>query len=204
MATEKTKRRRRLRVKPAVESIVVEEAVEVEVDENDIDDSPIRKARRILKAGDAFSDDGPEEEVIKPEPVPEAGKVIFSTDPMTDVLTDLTVGHAVVITREDGERYSMRLLETNEFSVKPTLTNKEYLNTVLTEAYVNFGKMWGDMTTEERLKYAKKYKVTWNEHEDHRINMLRLTQAVREVKNISKYAPEWDTKAKRSKIRPRR
>lgn len=202
-------RKRRLRVRAAQPAAEPEEQEEIVntvpvVDEDEIDDEPIRQARRILRKGEKFKDEGPEEEIIEPEPEPEPGKVVFSTDPMTDVLNDLKVGHAVVITREDKEKYSMRVLETDEFSAKPTMSKAEYLGIVYTEAYTEFERSWGVKSAEERLAYAKKKKIEWDEHDDHRINMLRLTQAVREAEGIEKYKPEWNTKAKRSKIRPKR
>lgn len=208
-------RRRRLRVKPKAEEqeeleevenlLDAVESGELQVDdaEEDVDDTPIRQARRILRKGETPKDEGPKEEIIKPEPLPPAGKVVFSTDPMTDVLDDLAVGHAVVITREDKERFSMRVLETNEFSATPVISYTEYLDIVYSDEYKEFEKEWGAMDADERIAYAKKHKIKWEEHDTHRINLMRVTQAVREHRGIEKFKPEWNTKAKRSKIRPK-
>jgi hypothetical protein len=205
MATKrKPQRRRKLRIgkkKPTEQEVSNNEAVpEEEALEN------IRRARTILtkKKEEQPVVDEPVEEIIDPPALPEPGKVVFSTSPMTDVLEELEIGHAVVITHEEEDKFSMRLLESDEFSVKRTLTTEEYINIVYTKEYKAFEVEWQGMDTDERLDYADANDIDWVEHDNHRINMMRLSQAVREYRNITKYKDEWNTKSKRAKIRPKR
>lgn len=196
-----TKRRRRLRVKPIIE----EEPVVEEIEEPNDDEETIRQARRILTATEDVDDVGPTEEIIKPEPLPPAGKVMFSTDPVTDVLNDLEEGHAVVITREDAERFSMRVLETNEFSVKPMMSWPEYFQTVYSEEYLAWKIDWDSMSMDEKVAEAVKLDVVWEQHNVHRVNAMRMAAAVRETLGMTtKYKPEWDNKGKRNNIRPKK
>ena len=198
MAVKQRKlRRTRVKIKPV-------DREQQEEHEEGYDSTPIRNARRILQKGEKYHDEGPIEEIIKHDATPPRGKVVFSNSPFTDVLEDLKVGYAVVITREDAEQFSMRVLKSDRYRTQLSMSWPEFYDMVYSLEYVNFMESWASMDADEKLSYSEKSGAKWKEHDSSQTNLMRACTAVQDVLGIKKYKTEWKSSAKRATIRPRK
>lgn len=59
------------------------------------------------------------------------------------------------------------------------------------------GKPWGELTYEEKVAFADDNDVEWDEHENPRVDNMRMTKALTEKLGLVKYKPEYQKKAAR-------
>jgi hypothetical protein len=81
--------------------------------------------------------------------------------------------------------------------VSTKLTNQEYEETVCTPEYLDWQKQWGSLTYEEKVAWAKKLKVRWEDSGAVRINTIRMAQGVKDKLGVKKYKPEYSSGASR-------
>jgi hypothetical protein len=67
--------------------------------------------------------------------------------------------------------------------------------------YLEWINTWKAKSYAEKKAYAKKAKIKWEEHADERIDVMRITQAVREAEGIEKYKPEYRSRQARAALR---
>lgn len=149
----------------------------------------------------------PDVEVVEAEeevPVENRSKVVIDDNPFMRIIEAVVdKGKAVVISAGKGDTYVIHATSESEFSVGRASTRQEYREEVQTEEYREWREQWGKMSTEEKLQIAEEVGAEWEEHEEPKINMMRVAEAVREAKGIEKYKEEYNTRSKRNKIRPR-
>jgi len=63
------------------------------------------------------------------------------------------------------------------------------------------GKPWNEMTSEERYALAEEIGASWEEHDEPRVDAMRMGQAVREKLDIAKWKPEYDSRASRKALK---
>jgi len=204
-------RRRRLR-KINAPTVVNEQK---DIDENsstatDIVDAAL--TRRTVDIDTEVDDAGPPIVEIEKEQHP-AGEIIFSSNPVTEIMETLEIGQAVVISRlEGGERFSMHVTEVKNLDRVPgQLTRSEYYQIVYSPEYVEWLEEWTSLTTDAKYAYAEELNVVWDKHENGRIDVMRMAASVwkhletvySEKLNtrVRKYKPEYGNRKKRQQLR---
>lgn len=149
-----------------------------------------------------INDDGVDIVELKQSKSPLRGKIEFMSNPLLDIIGDLKLGKAVVITREDKTRWSMRIIKTGEFSmVHDTMSMQEYAELVYTPAYNEFMAEWKVLSSAE--KWVRCKGLEWNHVKDPKIDLMRGCEALQKSLGIEKYKPEWQSSLKRSAVKPR-
>jgi len=178
----KPKRRRKkvVEVEPEPESEEYEEEEEVE---------PAPRKRRRKK-------------VVEVEPEPESEEAAFSSaDLFEAILGGLSEGQSVTITASEDEWVLSAGGETVAAPKVTLLKGRAYHDEVLAEEFLDWREKWQELTFSEKKAQAKKAKAEWDEHEDPRVEAMRIAAAIREALGIEKYKPEYRTRAARAAIR---
>jgi len=127
----------------------------------------------------------------------------------TDVLLELIeAGSAVTLRKVGGKIIIYNAGIVDELSTRPgvrrslsgrtrAITKKEMYEVAYDPEFLKFLDKWGELSYEEKLAVAKKEKISWEEHETPRVNVMRLTFAYREAHEIPKWRPEYEDKAAR-------
>lgn len=119
---------------------------------------------------------------------------------LTGLLEGMNNGMAVVITRT-GEGKWMFTTGVASVAAGPKLRGKEYWETVLTQEYKEWQEEWTTLTYAEKVTKAKKMKVTWDRHDDERVDNIRVSAAVQAALGIEKYKPEYRTRAAQERLK---
>ena len=187
--------------------------VEEDPDEEEFDDEPEEV------------EEDPDEEELDDEPPPESAKKPAerkkATPPpakkddievkkvddqivegvLTELLEAMDDGQSIVLTRLSAATWQFAGAQAAlSIPSGPILRGKEFKAEVQTEEYKEWHEEWADLTYPEKKKYAKKLKVTWDEHEDQRVDNIRMSSAVRAKLNIEKYKPEYIEKGARDRL----
>lgn len=223
MATRK--RRKRTVVKPPVveeEEILEEE--DLEDDEEEIEEPEPKKParRRRRKVVEEPTDDDEEEEdeveekpvkkvtrrrtkkkVVEPEPEPEPQVAnVSDLDVFYGLLENLDDGATLVITRTGEDTWSVSGGSAAVLASGPQkLKGKAYYDEVYSMEFIEHHEMWKQLTASEKKAQAKKLKATWEPHEDERVEVMRVTAAVRAKLGIEKYKEQYQTRAARAAIK---
>ena len=186
-------RRRRARVVKPVEVEEEELLVEEEelLDEDDDEEEVVEpKPKRRRK------------KVVEVEPEPELEEAAFSsTDLFEAILGGLSEGQSVTITASEDEWVLSAGGETVAAPKVTLLKGRAYHDEVLAEEFLDWREKWQELTFSEKKAQAKKAKAEWDEHEDPRVEAMRIAAAIREALGIEKYKPEYRTRAARAAIR---
>lgn len=129
-------------------------------------------------------------------------------NPIEDIMAAMRDGEAVMIKREGSSSYSVSVIpndiivsKTGFQYLKKGITGKQYWREVLNPDFEVWSKKWTAMTYSEKIAYAEKHKISWEHIEDERLNVMRLTEAVRKAEHIEKYKEEYRKRSARNKIR---
>lgn len=200
----------------AVEEPEDAEDEDYEDEEEEEEVKPVKVARRGVPAVVAdkstppadikkrvISKSDPEPELEKEKRAPIAVKAV--DDQVADalfgnLLDTLAEGKALIITRLKGNKYQVTQADALQASGRK-MTNAEVWNQVVNPEFLDWHAEWNEKSFEEKKKHAKKVKATWEPHDDPRIEVMRITQAVREAEGIEKYKPEYRSRAARAALR---
>ena len=119
----------------------------------------------------------------------------------SELLEAMRDGQSIVAVRLPGNKWQFVTGDIPVASTGPKLKGKEYYDEVQTEDYKEFVAEWGNLTYQEKVKKAKKLKVKWENHDDKRVDNIRLMLAVREKLGIDKYKPDYINKSARDRLR---
>lgn len=187
---KKTRRSRRKVVEP------VDDEDDEELEEEE--EEPVKKKRARKKKGQRIKrqkrtvvqDDTSEETV-------DGGKV--ETDNLlADFLAVLEPGKALLITRVKKSQWTVQVAEA---PTTQKLRGKAYYDKVRTPEYQEWRAEWRQLSAAEKAAQAEKMGVEWDEHDDPRIDAMRLTTAVREHLGIEKYKEEYTSRSARAQLR---
>jgi len=221
------KRRRRTRarvVKPKEEEILEEELLEEDEDFEDEEEEPTpksttrRRRRKVVEEPPDDEEDEEEEEpapkkvtrrrtrkVVKPEPEePEPVKAdVSDLDVFYGLLESLDEGQTLVISRTGEDTWSVSSASGGVAAGGglQKLKGKAYYDEVYSSEFVEHHEMWKELTFAEKKAQARKIKAKWEAHEDSRVEVMRVTAAVRAELKIEKYKPEYRTRAARAAIK---
>lgn len=120
---------------------------------------------------------------------------------LSELLEALDAGQSILVTRLSSSTWQFANAETVAIPTGPKLKGKEFDEEVLTVEYREWHDEWKDMTYQEKKAYAKKLKVKWDEHEDQRVDNIRMSSAVRAKLNVEKYKPEYSEKSARDRLK---
>ena len=155
------------------------------------DESPKQPAKKSAKKP------SPEPDVIEVKKVDDqVAEGVFS-----ELLEAMSDGQAIVAVRLPGNKWQFVTGDIPVASTGPKLKGKEYYDEVQTEDYKEFVVEWGNLTYQEKVKKAKKMKVSWETHKDKRVDNIRLMLAVRDKLGIDKYKPDYINKSARDRLR---
>jgi len=166
-----------------------EELLDEDDDEEEEEVEPAPRKRRRKK-------------VVEVEPEPESEEAAFSSaDLFEAILGGLSEGQSVTITASEDEWVLSAGGETVAAPKVTLLKGRAYHDEVLAEEFLDWREKWQELTFSEKKAQAKKAKAEWDEHEDPRVEAMRIAAAIREALGIEKYKPEYRTRAARAAIR---
>lgn len=223
---EKTTRRRRRRVvrRKQEETVPEDELLEEEIEEEDEDDAdadaeeeeaPQPRRRRSRKTKAESEEEGEEEEddeeeddesLDDVEEYDDSPRAEFGDGNVISAIFDaMAEGQIAVLKKVDSRTILMTLtVEDAGLSVAAgprKLSGKEYWQEVLDPDYNEWREEWVELTYEEKVARAKKAKVKWEEHENPKVDVMRLTEAYRKHLGVHKYKPEYRSRSARSAVR---
>lgn len=118
-----------------------------------------------------------------------------------DLMSLLETNQALTIVRKDENTWTLGLggaIVTDELI---RVSGKAYLDEVLSHEFQAHMEEWGELPEEEKIQIAKRAGTEWDEHKNHRINLMRCGDAYRKLLGIEKYKPKYRTLASRKAIR---
>jgi hypothetical protein len=154
-----------------------------------------------------FDEPGYEPEVVHTKKVTKAKKT--GVNPIEDIMKAMREGEAVMIKCLGVNTYQVSVIpndiivsKTGFQYLKKGITGRQYWLEVLNPEFEEWSKKWNAMTYSEKLKYAKSKKIKWESVPDNpKLDVMRMSEAVRKAENIEKYKPEYMKRSARSKIR---
>ena len=213
MTAPTRRRRRRIQVPEEIEE-EVEEIEEEEIEEEEEEEevpAPAARRRKAVKVVVEHEEEEEEEEpvVVKRSKAPTAKKAakveeaVTTADPIGYLLSELAKGSIILIKALGDGEYHLQLSATSGIvTVGPQkLTGKAYWDEVLSQEFKEHDEEWKQLSYKEKLAAAKKLKATWESHEDERVDVMRITESVRNKLGISKYKPEYEDRSTRAAIR---
>lgn len=182
--------------------------VEPEPDEEDEEPEPVKKP--APKAKQPVAKAAPKAKVVEPEPEDEdeesepvarqrVGKRGMEEQqmPVQDfwrrIMESLQAGEGMVATRqEDGSYLLVSLATFNQpvAAIDGRRGRPAKAKRALSAKYVEWSKGWKTKTLEQKVAYARKKKITWDEHDNDLVNNLRVTMAVQKAEGIVKHQDE--------------
>jgi len=121
-----------------------------------------------------------------------------------DVMAAMKNNQSLVIVKKDENTWTLGLGRTSAVENMVRLSGKAYLDEVLSHEYQAHMEGWGELPEEEKIQIAQRAGTEWDEHNNHRINLMRCGDAYRKLLKIEKYKPEYRALAARKAIRVRR
>lgn len=199
--TEMTKRRKRrarvVREEPEAEEVL--EELEEEIEE--LEEAPSKRKRRKVVEPEPEAPPKRKRKVArKVELEPE--EPASSEDLLNCILEGLDDGQSMTITRESDTSWVLAVGGVVEVApATQKLSGKAYSDEVRSQEFQDHAVVWKELSFEEKLAHAEKLDVQWKEHDDPRVEVIRVTAAVREKLGIEKYKPQYRTRAARAAIR---
>jgi hypothetical protein len=125
--------------------------------------------------------------------------------PIVDILEMMETGKTLVITKEADNTWIVNISTQggviSKLASYNRLSGRQYYEEVTSEEYLQWSKEWKQLTYSEKKSKAIKMGVTWNKHPNPKVDVMRITDAVRQHSGIEKYKPEYATRLSRSRIR---
>lgn len=204
------RRRRTVRVRKDHEDRVeqaVDNAEVEEVEEEVVKRPPRRRRRRKVekpvsveeKVAEVEVADSSEEKTTEVDVVEESAERTFA-----GLLAALSEGDALIIrcTAEDTYVISKATHESIASAPEPKPAGKKVsVNDMLTDEFKEWRTAWAELTYEEKVEKAEEAGVEWNRHENPKVDVMRLSAAMREALGIEKWRPEYSTRAARAAAR---
>ncbi len=76
----------------------------------------------------------------------------------------------------------------------------EFFSIAYSDEFKAWINEWTPLTYEEKVALAKKEGVTWENHETAKIDVMRISEAMREKRGVAKWRPEYESKAARDAL----
>jgi hypothetical protein len=148
----------------------------------------------------------PEEEEEDEEPAAKPAKVsirkvdgMVAENVVTKILEAMDQGKSIVITKTDDNQWQFASAE--KFKDPDKLRGKEYWDKVKNPEYEKWMDDWHNLTYAEKVAKAKKAGVKWEAHDNPKIDVIRLTAAMRAHLGIEKYKEEYMSRTARAALR---
>jgi len=166
-----------------------------------------------LEADDAGESAEPEEEEADDDTDDSASEEGVVAGSLSDLFDALNDGTSVTITKlgKDKWQFVTGIAATAAPVSAPKgrgLTGMVFAREAYSEEFFKWhfedagsGKPWGEMTSEERYAFAEEIGASWEEHDEPRVDAMRMGQAVREKLDISKWKPEYESRAARKALK---
>jgi hypothetical protein len=156
--------------------------------------APVKKVAPVVEA-----DEDEEEEKA---PVRKTSTKV-GMNPIADFMEMLEVGQSIIITRDSDLTWRV---SSGTMTKAPSgkimgRQGKAYWEEVANPAFTDWQREWGQKTFAEKKAEAKKLGVTYEAHDNPKIEVMRITEAVREKIGIQKYKPEYASRAARAAIK---
>jgi hypothetical protein len=188
----------------AARKVVVEPELEddedIGEDEEEVEIKPVRRTRKVTPPVVTKAVEE-EPEVAKPVRIKKVETQV-TEDVLTGVLNALETGQAIQVSRTADNQW--QIVRTDKISNKlgfGKLTGKEYWDTVLSPEFTKWQEEWAAMTFAEKKKQATKIKAVWEPHDNPKIEIMRITAAMREHLGIEKYKPEYASRGARAALK---
>jgi hypothetical protein len=163
-----------------------------------------RPTSRVAKPADNGAEDdtsGDEEPVVAETRMPSTVQI----DDLTRLLDYMAKGHTLMLQRYSDDTWEIGMTkEERVASGRKKLTGVSYWDEVLSDEFQTFQKEWSKLSPEEKIAKARKEGVTWDEHDDPKINIMHLSDAYRAHYKIKKYKPEYENAAMRKALKESR
>ena len=203
MAAPKKRRRRRV-VRPPVKPPVVDEVEEIEEEEDFEEEEEVvvakpKTRRRTRKVKPPVKKKVAVEEVEEEEY--EEEEYEEDENPLPHFMDLMEEGQVLLISKTDDDTWLMSIGEGQVLSGAQKLKGKAYWDEVLSPEFQEHNSTWKELTYDEKVKEAKKLKVEWDSHENPKVDVMRITDKVRQHLGISKYKPEYAGRSDRAAIR---
>ena len=187
---------------PVPESPKVEKKVisKIEEDEEDLVDT-FRKDRPLPTRPSKHIEEEEEEE-DKEILLKKTG-----SNPIGDMLEHMEVGKVLLVTKQSDSSWTIALSTQNDVIMKLAksgtnkLTGKAFFDEVINPEYLEWRSEWKELTYAQKKSKALKLGVTWNEHPNPKVDVMRITEAVRKHLNVQKYKEEYRSRSVRGKLR---
>lgn len=206
-----------------------EELEEDEIEEEEEEEVvPVRKARKmdeapapatkkvvgkpapVAKKAPAPAEESEDEEEYEEEEVsaPKVGKVkvrkvetVVADNVFAQILEGIETGKSVLITRTGDGKWELSLTDGKGKSSAGRLTGKAYWDEVSNPEFTQWNAEWQEKTFDEKKSYAKKLGLKWEEHANPKVEVMRITEAVRNHLGVEKYKEEYRTRSARAAIK---
>lgn len=197
--------RRRVRRAPAKveEDEILEQEDELEEEDDDEEPEPEpepqprRRSTRKAKA--------PTTKDAVPEITPDDTVASATGNELADAIVAALDAGQTLMFRKVGPKYVIAkgadatIVEKVVEKTGKAMTRTEAEAIAMTDEYKEFQGWWPELSFEEKVKHAKKEKVTWEEHDSDLVNNMRLTMAYMDKVGISKWKPQYaSSKARRA------
>lgn len=187
-----------------------------EVDEMEVGErpSPRRRRRKVeevkterpsprrRKVEDVKVNEEPAVEMDE-EPEPESTSVKMDTVQLfNSMLTRLAEGDVLHIKCVASSEYEVSISSSTTLtSVPEKPVVKVSVDDMLTDEFKEWRKAWAALTYEEKVEAAEEAGVEWDRHENPKVDVMRLSAAMREAEGIEKWKPEYSTRKARAAAR---
>lgn len=199
-----------------------EEVEEEEEDEEEEEEVVVKKAPRgISRHADKKAQKPPKVEkpapkkvkVEEPEEEEEEEEVIPAKKIKVQKVEETVIGSILVEAMKqlgDGKVVVISSLGHDKFSVgysdavaavKEKIRGKQYWDIVASPGYKSWNHEWHQKTYDEKVKFAKSKKIKWDTHPNPKVDVIRLTEAVRAALGVEKYKPEYRSRSARANLR---
>lgn len=175
------------RVKAQVEPDVTDEEVEVKEAKARLRSRP--SSRVATKPADNGAED-----ISGEEPKAEETRLPVSAiiDDLGRLLDHMAVGNTLILKRVNETTWKASLTTEEKVTQgRRKVSGTSYWNEVLSDEFKAHQATWEKLSPEEKVAKAKKEGVVWDEHDEARINIMRLSDAYRQHHGIEKYKPMY-------------
>lgn len=122
------------------------------------------------------------------------------------LLEVLDAGQSLML-RKVGSNYAIYKVDANAFTAKGkrgrgdrAIKLNEFFDIAYSDEFKAWINEWTPLTYEEKVALAKKEGVEWENHETAKIDVMRISEAMREKRGVAKWRPEYESKAARDAL----
>lgn len=129
----------------------------------------------------------------EPEPVEEVDEETVSGFSLDALLLELDEGKSITVTRTGYDTFTISSGAPAPVVAQPAVSGGNgrlpgsFWTNIQTPEYNEWIAEWQQMNYEQKVEFAEKNKVQWDEHDNERVDHMRVTQAVQAWKGIEKY-----------------